>query len=37
MAQTSMLHVRVDDKLIDASVKYQLEAMKRQLFAATPR
>ncbi len=29
--------LRVDDKLIDASVKYQLEAMKRQLFAATPR
>jgi len=29
--------VRVDDKLIDASVKSQLEAMKRQLLAATPR
>ena len=29
--------LRVDDKLIDASVKYQLEAMKRQLLAATPR
>src|SRR5256885_2233129 len=29
--------LRVDDKLIDASVKSQLEAMKRQLLAATPR
>jgi len=29
--------LRIDDKLIDASVKSQLEAMKRQLFAATPR
>ena len=29
--------VRVDDKLIDASVKSQLEAMKRQLLAAAPR
>jgi len=29
--------LRVDDQLIDASVKYQLEAMKRQLLAATPR
>jgi F0F1-type ATP synthase delta subunit len=29
--------LRVDDKLIDASVKNQLEAMKRQLLAATPR
>jgi len=29
--------VRVDDQLIDASVKSQLEAMKRQLLAATPR
>ncbi len=29
--------VRVEDKLIDASVKYQLEAMKRQLLAARPR
>jgi F-type H+-transporting ATPase subunit delta len=29
--------VRVDDKLIDASVKSQLESMKRQLLAATPR
>ena len=29
--------LRVDDKLIDASVKYQLEAMKRKMLAATPR
>jgi len=29
--------LRVDDKLIDASVKNQLEVMKRQLLAATPR
>jgi len=29
--------VRVDDKLIDASVKSQLQAMKHKLLAATPR
>jgi F-type H+-transporting ATPase subunit delta len=29
--------LRVDDKLIDASVKSQLEALKRRLFLATPR
>src|SRR5205085_845548 len=29
--------VRVDDKLIDVSDKNQLESMKRQLLAATPR
>jgi F-type H+-transporting ATPase subunit delta len=29
--------LRVDDKLIDASVKSQLEALKRKLFLATPR
>jgi F-type H+-transporting ATPase subunit delta len=29
--------LRVDDQLIDASVKYQLEAMKRQLLSARPR
>ena len=29
--------VRVGDKLIDASVKYQLSAMRDQLLAATPK
>ena len=29
--------VRVGDKLIDASVRYQLQAMKEQLLAAAPR
>jgi F-type H+-transporting ATPase subunit delta len=31
------LVVRVEDKLIDASVRYQLQAMKEQLLAAAPR
>ena len=31
------LVLRVQDKLIDASVKHQLEMMKRQLLAAAPR
>jgi F-type H+-transporting ATPase subunit delta len=31
------LVVRVQDKLIDASVRYQLQAMKEQLLAAAPR
>jgi F-type H+-transporting ATPase subunit delta len=31
------LVVRVQDKLIDASVRYQLQAMKQQLLAAAPR
>jgi len=31
------LTLRVEDKLIDASVKYQLEAMKEQLLAARPK
>jgi F-type H+-transporting ATPase subunit delta len=29
--------LRVDDKLIDASVKHQLETMKRKMLMATPR
>ncbi|HEV7301349.1 MAG TPA: ATP synthase F1 subunit delta [Tepidisphaeraceae bacterium] len=31
------LMVRVQDKLIDASVRYQLQAMKQQLLSAAPR
>jgi F-type H+-transporting ATPase subunit delta len=31
------LVLRVQDKLIDASVKHQLEMMRRQLLAATPK
>jgi F-type H+-transporting ATPase subunit delta len=31
------LVVRVEDRLIDASVRYQLQAMKEQLLAAAPR
>jgi F-type H+-transporting ATPase subunit delta len=31
------LVVRVQDKLIDASVRYQLQAIKQQLLAAAPR
>ena len=31
------LVLRVQDKLIDASVKHQLEMMRRQLLQATPK
>ena len=31
------LVVRVQDKIIDASVRYQLQAMKQQLLAAAPK